>query len=164
MASNSATIDFTSGIDSTYDMYMISFINVLPASDGQYLRAHLYIDGNKEDDSGDYRYHAIKPTDGANDYSGIGSDSSDYLYVTNSLGDAAGEHGSGYIHLYAPSATNARTALRVLTVGLGTGGASHNTIVAQHYASGLEACTGISFFFNSANIERGTFTLYGLKN
>jgi hypothetical protein len=33
-ASASATIDFTSGIDSTYDSYVFKFINIHPATDG----------------------------------------------------------------------------------------------------------------------------------
>ena len=34
-ASSSATISFTSGIDSTYDEYVFKFINVQPATDGK---------------------------------------------------------------------------------------------------------------------------------
>src|SRR3990167_3675422 len=37
-ASASATIDFTSGLTSTYDEYLISMINVVPATDSDLLR------------------------------------------------------------------------------------------------------------------------------
>ena len=33
-ASSSASIEFTSGIDSTYDSYVFKFINIHPATDG----------------------------------------------------------------------------------------------------------------------------------
>ena len=34
-ASSSASIEFTSGIDSTYDIYQFKFIDIHPATDGQ---------------------------------------------------------------------------------------------------------------------------------
>jgi hypothetical protein len=37
-ASASATIDFTSGIDDTYDSYVFKFINIHPETDGTHLQ------------------------------------------------------------------------------------------------------------------------------
>ena len=39
-ASSSATISFTSGLDSTYDVYCFKFINLHPANNNAYLTFH----------------------------------------------------------------------------------------------------------------------------
>jgi hypothetical protein len=39
------TIEFTSGIDSTYDSYVFKFINIHPATDGQTFQFNLSTDG-----------------------------------------------------------------------------------------------------------------------
>src|SRR6056300_1922782 len=44
-ASASATIEFTSGIDSTYDSYVFKFINIHPQTDGQQFRFQTSTDG-----------------------------------------------------------------------------------------------------------------------
>src|SRR6056300_1725488 len=44
-ASASATIDFTSGIDSTYDSYVFKFINIHPQTDTVYFQMNLSTDG-----------------------------------------------------------------------------------------------------------------------
>ena len=44
-ASSSATISFTSGLDSTYDEYCFKFINIHPATDGGIFQFNLSIDG-----------------------------------------------------------------------------------------------------------------------
>jgi hypothetical protein len=40
-ASGSASISFTSGIDSTYPIYKFEFINIHPATDGVYFQFNL---------------------------------------------------------------------------------------------------------------------------
>jgi hypothetical protein len=44
-ASGSASISFTSGIDSTYPIYKFDFINIHPATDGVRLQFNLSTDG-----------------------------------------------------------------------------------------------------------------------
>jgi hypothetical protein len=44
-ASSSASLSFTSGIDSTYDSYVFKFINIHPATDAVYFQFNLSTDG-----------------------------------------------------------------------------------------------------------------------
>jgi hypothetical protein len=44
-ASGSASISFTSGINSTYDVYQFKFINIHPATDAVYFQFNLSTDG-----------------------------------------------------------------------------------------------------------------------
>jgi hypothetical protein len=43
-ASGSASIEFTSGIDSTYPIYKFEFINIHPATDGAYFQFNMSTD------------------------------------------------------------------------------------------------------------------------
>src|SRR6056300_919074 len=44
-ASSSASVSFTSGIDSTYPIYKFEFINIHPATDGSLFRFNMSTDG-----------------------------------------------------------------------------------------------------------------------
>ena len=58
-ASNSAQIDFTVGIDATYDEYLITITDLIPATDGTYLYMRAFQSGTPFTDSDGYRYARV---------------------------------------------------------------------------------------------------------
>ena len=106
-----ANIDFTSGIDSTYDEYMFIFTNISPSLN------NVNFTFNGSIDSGS-NYNVVKTSTAFRAYH-LESDSSALTYETgwdlaqstadqqlmNELGDDADMSGSGILHLFAPAST-----------------------------------------------------------
>ena len=112
-ASSSATIDFTSNIDSTYDSYVFKFINIHPATDNVYFQMNFSTDGGSnynvtKTTTAFNAYHAENGTGGTLAYAS-GNDlaqGTGVKYLTGSgLGNGNDESVSGMLHLFNPSST-----------------------------------------------------------
>jgi hypothetical protein len=161
-ASNSASVDFTSGINSAYDEYIVTFANVLPATDNVDLWLRTSTNGGSSFDSaaGSYQYVSqglVAPTTVSN----IGSSGDTKCVLSSGVGNAAGAGVSGRLTLYQPSAAtqvrftalaSAVTAANLLRLDTSSG--------HRHTAADVDA---LRFLFSSGNIASGAFHLYGVK-
>ena len=168
-ASSSATISFTSNIDSTYKEYIFKFISVHPATDG----ANLSFQANASGGSG---YNETITSTTFNAYHDEGDSGTALAYNTGmdqaqgtsfqNLGDNTGNDNdqsvSGELHLFNPSST---TFVKHFI-------ASSNNYNASNYSTRLQtagyinttsAIDEIQFKFSSGNIDAGTFKLYGVS-
>jgi hypothetical protein len=168
-ASASATISFTSGLDSTYDEYVFKFINIHPASTSAFTF-------NLSTDSGS-NYNVTKTTsyieayhqesdDSAGVAYGSGSDlaqSTAFQNIISSVGSGADECVSGTFTLFNPSST---TYVKHFISNVNTyyqpDSYSINTFMAG-YGNTTSAINAIQFKFSSGNIDDGVFKLYGVK-
>tara|TARA_A100001391_G_scaffold96248_1_gene63841 strand:+ start:1053 stop:1697 length:645 start_codon:yes stop_codon:yes gene_type:complete len=167
-ASSSSTIDFTSGIDSTYKEYQVHFINCHPATDGANFTF------NASTDSGSnynvtatttlfQSYHDEADSTAAVSYSSTHDHAQDTGY--KKLGIAFDNDndscGSGYLHLFNPSSTTfVKHYLGIMQVAQNSAFSQ-----AEHYAgyfNTTSAIDAIQFKFSSGNIDAGTFKLYGV--
>lgn len=162
-ASASATVSFT-GIDATYDVYVVEMVNIIPASDSVYLYARTSTNGGSTYDSG------------ASDYSYTGYYLRAGLTLTTraSLGDVVMEicaetinndsfgGFSGLCYLYKPSNAATYFTLRCDgTVRSNLRLSKSSTVCQRLTAADVDA---IRFYMGSGNITSGTFRLYGIKN
>jgi hypothetical protein len=111
-ASGSASISFTSGIDSTYPIYKFEFINIHPATDGADFQFNMSTDSGSN-------YNVTKTTTAFNAQHseagtdpGIGYQTADDLAqatgfqtLLEGIGNGADESGVGSLHLFNPSST-----------------------------------------------------------
>jgi len=170
-ASNAATADFTSSIDSTYDVYMIVGSQIIPGTDVKFLWCRLG-DGSGFDSGGsDYSWivtaHGGDGGGGADIQADGSHAASSEIEITGEItvaaGSAAGEAGGFIMYLFDPSDTSNYT-----TVG-GSVHFSHSSSAGQVISNftGSRITAGamdrIQFFFSSGNIN-GVFRLYGLNN
>ena len=95
-ASSSATISFTSGIDSTYDEYVFKFINIHGASDDQVFSFNVSIDGGSN-------YNVTKTTSNFRAYHREDGGAASLDYQTGN--DLA--QGTGFQHLFSYINTDA---------------------------------------------------------
>ena len=113
-ASDSASLDFTSGIDSTYGEYIFKFYNLNPATDA----AQFQFQVNATDDpGGDYDTSLITSSffrahhyeSGASELAyGTGEDlaqSASFQFLVEETGNGADESCAGILHLFNPSST-----------------------------------------------------------
>jgi hypothetical protein len=174
-ASNDATIDFVDGtssvvLDSTYPVYLFKMINVHGITDDTQFK----FQGNSSGGSGfnetiTSTYFKAGQNE-AGDYTilgyGTGSDQAQgtgYQTISENMGNANDECGSGELYLFNPSST---TFVKHFLVKLQH--QQHASQSYQSYTAGYfnttSAIDEISFKFASGNIDSGTFKLYGIKD
>ena len=168
-ASASASISFTSGIDSTYDSYVFKFINIHPS-------ANELFEFNLSTDSGS-NYNVTKTTTVFNAYhnesdSGAGveyRDGDDLAQSTNFQYLAGGRIGigndevlCGTFQLFNPSSTTFVKHFIATTSRL-ENAYEGNSFIAG-YGNTVSAVNAIRFQMSSGNIDAGKIKLYGIKD
>lgn len=168
-ASASATISFTTGLDSTYDEYQFHFINMHPATDDVGFQFNMSTDAGSN-------YNVTKTTTAFqafhfedNSSTNLSystshdlAQSTSYQNLTTGLGNASDESLSGSLTLFNPSSTtyvkhfiancNAyyfqNMSLEFFTAG---------------YGNTTSAVNAVRFQMSSGNIDDGIIKLYGVK-
>jgi hypothetical protein len=167
-ASSSASISFTSGIDSTYKEYLFYFVNIHPATDS----ADFFF--NLSTDSGS-TYNVTKTSTffGAyNDESGtsntLGYFSAEDLAQStsdqklfNDLGNGNDETLSGSLHLFNPSSTTFVKHFISNIHGYNGGNFAINSFIAG-YGNTTSSIDAVKFVMSSGNIDSGDILLYGI--
>ena len=167
-ASSSATIDFTSGIDSTYDSYVFKFYNMHPATDNVDFTFNGSIDGGSN-------YNVVKTTiffrathnEAGND-SGLEYRASQDLaqstaaqIILQQIGNDNDQSGSGTLTLYNPSST---TFVKHFIVRVNT--TTHNDqCISDHiagYFNNTNDINAVQFKMSSGNFD-GVIKLYGVS-
>ena len=172
-ASASASISFTSGIDSTYDEYVFKFINIHPATDGAGLQFNFSTDGgssyNVTKTSTHFRTYHDEADAGTTlaytDWNDL-AQSTSYQNLTGALyGEGVGNDNdqstSGYLHIFAPSST---TFVKHFIANFQYGNPSDYTInsYTAGYGNTTSAINAINFQMSTGNIDDGIIKMYGV--
>ena len=152
-ASNSTSVDFTSGIDSTYDEYQLHIINALPGTNGAQALFRTSSNGGSSYDAGASNYSSP----------GYANESAVFLgyYGDTNISNNSLYNGlSGVVSIFNPSSSSYK----------------HMSFSVVYYYSstfyygansGLRFSTStvnaIRFLFSAGNIVSGLFKLYGLR-
>jgi hypothetical protein len=167
-ASNSATISFTTGLDSTYDEYQFKFINIAPRTDGVNFTFNLSSDSgtnyNVTKTTTFFRaYHDEADIDTLLQYRAAEdlAQSTSFQNLSFEAGNGADESMSGSLNLFNPSSTvYVKHFISINNYYLNIN-YSVNTFVAG-YANTTSAVNAIRFQMSSGNFD-GTIKLYGVK-
>jgi hypothetical protein len=170
-ASNSATISFTTGLDSTYDEYIFKFINVRPATDSVHLQFNMSTDGGSnynvtKTSTFFWSFHNEAGTDSGLEYvtSQDLAQSTAFQSVIVSIGNGADESGSGSgtLTIFNPSSTTYVKHFIGTTNVYYTSDYSFNDFTAG-YGNTTSAVNAVQFKMSSGNIADGIIKLYGVK-
>lgn len=158
-ASGSAALAFTGFDSSKYDNYVFMVANLLPATDGQWLRIRLSVDGGSN-------YLSASDSYTSNSTAGISTGDNTYIgFGYSGIGNAAGEGLIGEVHINGPH-LNVPTFVYSNGLIVGTGGALE--LYAAMYGAGKTKVATVvnaaQFSFTSGNIASGTITMYGMVN
>jgi len=169
-ASSTATISFTSGIDSTYSEYLFVVGGMHPASDGTILGWQVNADGqsgyNEVIQSTNFYGQMAESGDSGMVHIGV-SDTYDqtvgtaFQPLTGSVGSDADQSGSGQLRLFNP----AGTTFNKKWVATSSCAVSDNTVLGLYtagYINTTSAIDEVQFKFASGNMDSGTITLYGV--
>ena len=167
-ASASASISFTSGIDSTYDSYVFKFINIHPQTD------NINFTFNMSTDSGsNYNvtktstafelFHAEADTDAGLNYL-TDSDlaqSTAFQRLSRESGSDADQSINGFLIIYNPSST---TFVKNFISTMQTNQQADNSLYYNFagYGNTTSSVNAIQFKMSSGNIDAGTIKMYGV--
>jgi hypothetical protein len=161
-ASSSSSIDFTSGIDSTYELYMFVYAGIHPATGGVEFALQVSTDGGSTFETSTHHYHTEKSTV-TTAYTAVAASNGTTYLICYNVGTAAVNAASGRVFLAAPSGA---TQVKLIW-GDGTSvNSSHSLHTCNHngfWDGGGAAIDAIRFLMSSGNIASGVFYLYGLS-
>jgi hypothetical protein len=168
-ASDSASLDFTSGIDSTYGEYIFKFYNINPATDQTTFQFNGSIDGGSN-------YNVTKTTsyfaayhqedDGA---AALGYEATHdiaqgtgFQKLANATSNDADQHVSGELHLFNPSSTTYVKHFYARTVSVYDAATSQHDDHIAGYFNDTNDIDAVQFKMSSGNFD-GTIKMWGVK-
>jgi len=165
-ASNSASISFTSGIDSTYKEYVFKFINIHSVTDNVNFRFEGSTGsfGVTKTTTSFTAYHREDDGDTGLGYWAAGdlAQSTDPQILLSGLGNVNDECGSGVLHLFNPASTTYVKNFYSTVQQMDHGGLCINGYYGGYFNT-TSAITGIRFAMSSGNIDAGTIKMYGVS-
>jgi len=168
-ASNSATISFTTGLDSTYDTYEFKFINIHARTANAEFSFNISTDAgsnyNVTKTSSAFRaYHREDGTGGVLEYntvSDLAQSTGFQLFGEQGLGSDADKCLNGELLLFNPSSTTYVKHYILKSNDLGNFDYSVVSYVGG-YANTTSACNAIQFKMSTGNFD-GIIKMYGVK-
>jgi len=151
------------GIDSTYDVYMVKMNNVTPSVDARSISLRVTKSGTA-DTSANYDYaYMVLNSSGTFGKASFTNDTEWQYLVADGVGTGTSESANGIIYLYNFNSsseysfiTSEVTEVNSGTTSRGNQGGGVHTVAS--------ASDGVNWFdVDGGNIASGTFTLYGLK-
>jgi hypothetical protein len=167
-ASGSASVEFTSGIDSTYDEYVFYFVDIHPSSDD--IQIDFYVSTN-----GGSSYGVTKTTTFFRTYHMENDSANAFGYLANgdraqstspqgiiwAMGDDNDRCGVGELHLFSPSSTSKVKHFYAV------GQSAANTYTYQTFPAGYinttSAINAVKFAMDSGNIDAGQIHMFGVS-
>ena len=163
------TLDFTSGIDSTYDEYVFKFINLHPATDG----AEFQFQGSTDGGSSygvtitSSAFRAIHDEDDApaNVVYEVGfhlAQSTSFQILGNDIGNDNDQNLGGYLHVFNPSSTT--FVKHFISTNSYTQNANiHFNSFLGGYFNTTSALDAFQFAMSTGNMDAGTISMYGIS-
>jgi len=170
-ASSSASISFTSGIDSTYKEYIFYFVNMHPATSSAHFTFNMSTDGGSNYNvtkTTTYFHSAHDEADSATEVAyQTPSDlaqSTDFHRLQNFSANSDDSSCSGVLHIYNPAST---TFVKHFTSTFNSMSYTSTPYSLNAFTAGYgnttSAIDAIQFKYSSGNIDSGDILLYGVN-
>ena len=168
-ASASASISFTTGIDSTYKEYQFYFINMHPADDNAEFQFNMSTDSgsNYNVTKTSTHFQAYHLEDGSE--AGIGyqtghdlAQSTAFQTLSNDVGNDNDQSTSGTLTIFNPVSTTYVKHFIATMNNTQVNDYQTNYFIAG-YGNTTSAVNAIQFKFSSGNIDDGVILMYGIK-
>jgi hypothetical protein len=167
-ASASASISFTTGIDSTYKEYQFYFINMHPSVDNSEFQFNMSTDSGSNYNvtkTGTFFRAAHNEDDSTTNFGYLTSNdttqTTDFATLSLNTGNDNDHSCSGYLELFNPSSTTyvKHWISRISDV---TGSDVQGERFTAGYGNTTSAVNAIQFKFDTGNIDEGTILMYGI--
>ena len=168
-ASSSASLNFTSGIDSTYKEYIFYFVNIHPATDAAEFTFQGSTDGGSNYNTTATTtffesYHLENATSQGLTYqtSFDSAQSTSYFNLIANVGNNNDQSCSGLIHFFNPSSETFVKHFICDSHNAQSLDRAYRTFVAGYF-NDTNDINAVSFKFSSGNIDSGQILLFGLN-
>ena len=168
-ASSSASISFTSGIDSTYKEYVFRFINIHPSSDATDFKFQVNAVGETGYDESMITTFFRADHDAANTQAylqyythGDQPPAEPYQFLGIGCSNQNDESSHGYLHIFNPASTTYVTNFYA-TMVIGMEGWSRQLYISG-YINTTAAIDDIQFKMTAGNIDAGKIKMYGIAS
>ena len=168
-ASGSASVEFTSGLDSTYDEYVFYFVDINPATDSESLQFQVNASGqtgyNETITSTYFAANANEAGTDANIAYVTARDQAQgtaYQWLTSTQGSGADECSAGELHLFSPSSTSKVKHFHSRMNHYHASDYSADSFCAGYINNAASAITEISFKMSSGNFD-GSIHFFGVS-
>jgi hypothetical protein len=147
------------GIDSTYDVYMVKGNDVVPSTDGSFLSYRFTVSGTADSSANyDHAYKILRTDTSFSNNSNTNQ---------TSLFELTGGTGTGEATQFIHYLFNFNNPSEYSFINIESTGFDNTPILAGFQGGGVltvtQACDGYNIFYSTGNIASGTFTLFGLK-
>ena len=158
-ASSSSSITLT-GIDTTYNVYLVLFHGVVGSNDNVYLNMRSTVGGTADDSSAYEWAGRVQSVGGfANHY---GSGQNHMRISDGTLGTGTSEFCNGYIWVLNANSSSQFTAY-ASNNAVRNSGATLSGTISSFIHQEAQTTDGVYFYASSGNIASGQFTIYGLN-
>lgn len=172
VTSATATIDFETGIDATYDTYLFEISGIQIDTDEREIAVRIGTGGTPtyQATTYDYAIDSINSVQGGlSNLIGANHDSVPITFDTSSagqtLGSAAGESLNGSLRLYAPADIGLYTNMSFHTAYSRAIDGSVIRLIGSSAWRSTTAVTAVRFFLNgTGNLDGGRITSFGVKH
>jgi hypothetical protein len=161
-ASDQATVEFTTGIDSTYPLYawVITHMRMEAAGSSTDFEMHVSNDAGSTWQTSGYSYHFSKNSMYSTSYTAI-ADTTGSHFPLMAVSTDDNYHWAGIVYFYNPSNT---TLTKVIKVDMGWGSNNYETNGICCWAGNTQAVTGVKFELGTGdNIREGVISMYGIS-
>ena len=167
-ASSSASISFTTGIDSTYKEYMFIFNNLHLSNDNAQPQINFSIDGGSNYNVTKTSTNFSSSHNEADSATLLGYNGSWDLAqattpqpLTAGTGNDNDESASGFLHLFDPSNTTFVKHF-IATMNSYVGDSSSQNLFIAGYGNTTSAINAVQFTVSAGNIDAGTIQMFGI--
>ena len=169
-ASSSSSVEFTSGIDSTYDEYQFWFVSCHPGADGKDFLCNFSTDGGSsygltKTTTAFVAEHTESGSGGSLAYWGGGdlAQSTNSVALSSATGSDNDQCVSGCLHLYSPSSTSKVKHFQFTSNNYSHSDYSRNIFGAGYINVSSSAVDAVKFTFQETNIDDGNIYLFGVS-
>ena len=169
-ASSSNSLDFTSNIDSTYNIYKFRFINIHPSDNATRLKYNVSVDGGSN-------YNVAKTTTSFQAYHNESDSAAALAYETGTDlaqgtgsqflgGDISNANDgcmSGTMFLFDPSSTTFVKHIIATCYSMTNGDFATFHSTGTGYANTTSTVNAVQFTMSAGNIDSGTIEMYGIN-
>jgi hypothetical protein len=159
--SNDSTVDIDGFFSSSYDVYFMTFTDVIAVTNGNTPRLRVMVASTIKTDATGYMYtgHWVDTSSyhSKNDQTGVAQ-----FRIGGSFGDQTGEQYNGQAWIYNPLDTSNYFTIHTDGHCRSSSAVVENYSMTGQYKESTSAVSGVSFYASASNLTSGTVSLYGL--
>jgi len=155
-----SSVDFDSGIDSTYDTYKLIISGMHSVNDGVDIYLRYSNDGGSTYETLVYEYHETQTKSTSTSYSALASTSASFIFIGELRDQASGGY-NGEITLFEPSNSSKYTCVSWVCMQSEQEPWNHSGVANRQVT---EVTNALRIVLSSGNIDDGRFSLYGISH